>query len=359
MSSTTARMPLIDALKALASQAIVLHHLAFYGPLSAGLALAFPGVEEWLSEYARMAVQVFLVIGGFLSARALSPDGGALRQRPFGLIVRRYVRLAAPFMAAIVVAVAVSAVVGRWLDDEMIPGPATLPQMLAHAALLHGLLGYESLSAGVWYVAIDFQLFALLALSLWLARRRPAAVLLVCALTAASLFYFNRAAAWDNWALYFFGAYGLGVTAWWASAAGRPRRWLLALAAVGVAALLLDFRLRIALALGVALLLAVSRRHGLLERWPAWNGLAALGRMSYSLFLIHFPVVLLANGLFRLAGSTSPPAAVAVILLAWLTSGFAGAAFYRWVEAPACGLGAKRQAPLPSRPARGALAAAE
>ena len=34
MSQSSARMPLIDALKAIASQLIVLHHLSAYGPLS-------------------------------------------------------------------------------------------------------------------------------------------------------------------------------------------------------------------------------------------------------------------------------------------------------------------------------------
>ena len=43
-------------------------------------------------------------------------------------------------------------------------------QFLAHALLLHSLLGMDALSAGVWYVAIDFQLFTLFVAVLWLAR---------------------------------------------------------------------------------------------------------------------------------------------------------------------------------------------
>ena len=63
MSSPAARMPLIDAMRAIASQLIVLHHLAFYGPMSdAALELA-PGLIHWLSEHARIAVQAFLGAG--------------------------------------------------------------------------------------------------------------------------------------------------------------------------------------------------------------------------------------------------------------------------------------------------------
>ena len=54
-------MPLIDAFKALASQLIVLHHLAAYGPLSVAARQIAPGTVDWLYDYARMAVQVFLV----------------------------------------------------------------------------------------------------------------------------------------------------------------------------------------------------------------------------------------------------------------------------------------------------------
>ena len=73
MSNAPSRLALIDALKAVASQFIVLHHLAFYGPMSDFTHQLWPGLITWLSQDARMAVQVFLVISGFLSARALAP----------------------------------------------------------------------------------------------------------------------------------------------------------------------------------------------------------------------------------------------------------------------------------------------
>ena len=76
--------------------------------------------------------------------------------------------------------------------------------------------------------------------------------------------------------------------------------WLGVMLTVAVAALIVDFRLRIALALAVALLLGFGRRSGLLEKWPDARPLAFLGQISYSLFLVHFPVLLLANTLYAL-----------------------------------------------------------
>ncbi|HSV53424.1 MAG TPA: acyltransferase, partial [Burkholderiaceae bacterium] len=57
----TQRLPLIDALKAVACVMIVWHHLAFYGPMSDIAQPLAPRLISWLYDYGRMAVQVFLV----------------------------------------------------------------------------------------------------------------------------------------------------------------------------------------------------------------------------------------------------------------------------------------------------------
>ena len=328
-------MPLIDAFKGIASQLIVLHHLSAYGPMPLAAQPVLPGTLGWLYEYARMAVQVFLVIGGFLAARALSDNGQALTRSPLALIWKRYLRLAIPYLAAIGLAIIGAAIADHWMDDEAIPDRATLAQWLAHAFLLQSLLGYDSLSAGVWYIAIDFQLFALMAILLWLGRVRYVAPALVLLVTTSSLFWFNRDANWDNWALYFFGSYGLGAAAWWTGDRRRPPAWLGVIAGIALAALFIDFRLRIAVALAVALTLGLSHRSGLLERWPEWPVLAFLGRISYSLFLVHFPVCLLANALFVRLGLNAPGTALAFMALAWAASIAVATLFYSWVEKPA------------------------
>jgi hypothetical protein len=71
-TGATSRLAFVDALKALACQLIVLHHLAFYGPMSDHAYSLAPALISWLSQDARMAVQAFLVIGGFLAVRAIA-----------------------------------------------------------------------------------------------------------------------------------------------------------------------------------------------------------------------------------------------------------------------------------------------
>lgn len=346
-SFKNSRLLHVDALKACAAQLIVLHHLSAYGPVADAVHALAPQLMAWLYQYGRMAVQVFLVVGGFLSARALSARGQMLEGGVAGLLWRRYLRLALPFMAAVLLTLTCSGLVARWLP-ELVPHSVSATQLMAHGLLLHGVLGQESLTVGAWYVAMDFQLFAVLLGLLWLARsarlprieRHFVGPALVLVLALASLFVFNRIAALDAWAPYFFAAYGLGALVHWLGLSPHRRLGLALLSVVVVAALLFDFRERIALALLTALLLAaLQRRHQagqpLLLAGRRAATVAYLGTQSYSLFLVHFPICLLVNALFADYELSSGWAGVAAMLMAWGLSNLAALPFYRWVEAPA------------------------
>jgi peptidoglycan/LPS O-acetylase OafA/YrhL len=212
--------------------------------------------------------------------------------------------------------------------------------------LLHGVLGYESLSAGAWYVAIDFQLYALLTLLLWCAGRlagaRPLAWLMPAIVGAAmsiSLFYFNRDADWDNWSVYFFGSYGLGVLAWWASDPARKPHGMTALLLLmlvpAVLALSIDFRIRIAVALAVACVLFLFGRTRLASySGSGWTVVNYLAKISYSVFLVHFPVCLVVNAVFTRFVTEQAHWQALGALCAWLASLAAGAMFFRCVEKP-------------------------
>jgi peptidoglycan/LPS O-acetylase OafA/YrhL len=343
-------MPLLDAVKGLACAVIVGHHFARYGPLPAGASSLAPGLFEWLAEDGRLAVQVFLVLAGFLAAGSLAPDGLLRIDRPLARVFQRYGRLAMPYLAALCFSVLVAALVRPWLDDAAVPAAPVMAQLLAHGLLLQDLLGYDALSTGVWYVAIDFQLFVLalaaIGLSELLQRRwsmRPErsrwiAVALVLALAIASLAVFNRNRELDNTALYFFGAYGLGMGVFWIGRATRLGTWQFGIALlllVGAAALAFDWRSRIATALVTALLLAVAQRRAGREpaAWPPFaQPLLRLGRISYSLFLIHFPVLLLVSAVFDRLAPAGPWTALFGLVITFALSIAAAMLLYRWVE---------------------------
>lgn len=355
MNNPRDRSPIVDVLKAIASQLIVLHHLAFYGPMSDTAQPLAPGLVEWLANHARIAVQAFLVVGGFLAARSLAARRHAAVGQPLMLVWKRYGRLVMPFAAALALAIAGTAIARAVLPLESTPATPSLPQLIAHLLLVQNLLGYDALSAGVWYVAIDFQLYALLVVLLWLSGpagregHRLLAVALVSALAAASLFHFNRMPAWDDWALYFFGAYALGILAFWAAEQELAAVWIALLSAAAMAALALDFRSRIAVALLVALLLAAGQLIPSFSRLLDRRPLAFLGSISYSVFLVHYPVCLVANALLGRFAPGNPAAHAAGLLLAWAACLGAGILFHRHIE--------RRFAPSPWRGAEVVLAA--
>lgn len=334
---------LINVLKAGAAQLIVLHHLAFYGPMADSAAALFPELVSWLASDARIAVQVFLVVGGFLAAKSLAPAGHAGLADPLGALWQRYLKLAPPFFLATLLAAAAGTLAAQWMTHDSISPPATVGQLAAHALLLHGVLGYPALSAGAWYVAIDFQLYAMAVLMAWGAglAMRPRALLLPLIAAAGvilSLLHFNLDPDWDNWGLYFFGSYGLGMLAWWAGDARRPPRAAALLACLivlsALLALLVEFRSRIALALFTACLLLLwgrVRTHATGAAWPAVN---ALARSSYSVFLVHFPISLLVNAVFTRFAPQDAAWQALGMLLAWGASVAGGTLFYRVVEAP-------------------------
>ncbi|MDP3037637.1 MAG: acyltransferase family protein, partial [Rhodocyclaceae bacterium] len=95
---------MIDTIKVVAAQLIVLHHLAWFGPMSDVAASASPlfgSWQGWLAEYGRYAVAAFLAVAGYLAAQSLSPRGLPPDRSPLSLITQRYLRLAGPYAVAL------------------------------------------------------------------------------------------------------------------------------------------------------------------------------------------------------------------------------------------------------------------
>ena len=347
-------MALVDALKALGSQFIVLHHLAFYGPMSDWMHGLLPHLVEWLSQDARMAVQVFLVVGGFLAARSLAPQGVLLTPQPLSLIAKRYLRTTLPLLAAVLLSMACAELARHWMLHDSIPARPEAAQFLAHVLLLQNVIGVDALSAGVWYVAIDFQLFALLLGLLWIARSLGAGLALSATLllvgVTMSLYGFNLDPDGDVWAPYFLGAYGLGALAFWATQPQRGFKGLLGLVGLCLlvaGALAVEFRARIALAMLTAVLLGVAQQGRWLDMLPRGRVWAYFSRISYSVFLLNFPVALVVNAAFTRFAPADPWVQTGGFMLAWIACNLAGAAFHHLVELPLGRLGTTRRR-LPS-----------
>lgn len=332
---------MVEAGRGLAACCIVGHHLTAYGEASDLAFQAAPLLVAFLYDYGRMAVQVFLVFSGFSLAWMLDHEPVTWR-RAATTFVWRYLRLSIPYgvMLALLFAAA-------WLAD---PGAApplfdsfSWAQLLSHGFHAQNMLGYESFAAGMWYLSIDLQ-FTVLILTLAAANQSIcrwrtgtdatpwmlAGVLMPLGVCAA--WYWNLFPAGDAYVFYFLAPLVLGaLAAWTLRGQIHPLYFVAYLALIG-ASLCVDFRWRLCIAMATATLLVVAGGSATAAR--CLRPLAPLGRVSYSLFLVHY----LVNWLVLLALAPviaqQPTRALAALAVAFLASLLSAVLFYWSIERP-------------------------
>jgi len=344
---------LIDLLKVFAALLIILHHLSSYGQIAVDARTVLPGLMTWLFEYGRYAVQIFLVMAGYLAAQSLTRFANAKfsGQNLLRVIINRYLRLFAPYIAALIFTIACAWIARFWVSDEFVGETETLGQFVAHLFFLQGILGLDSISAGAWYVAIDWQLYTVLAILLITFSSYQALIWLISIVAVSSLLYFNRSAQYEAYFIYFIGSYGLGVLAYLAKNFADKKIQDLAkfaLIAIGVIILISTLQqvwLRNFLAWFVALLLFVWGNTAYPSVGSATHGFKALGLRaiawasprSYCAFLIHFAFILLANTIYIASGLHAQESGILAISLmvgVLVCSGIAANYMYRCVELP-------------------------
>lgn len=335
------RLPFLDLLRAVSSQAIVWHHLAFYGPLSDSAHDVASALIDGLAHHARLAVQIFFVVSGYLSAVSLREREPTRARECFQLIAARYRRIGLPYLGAMLLAIAANEIARHFMNHSSISARPGFGSLLAHVLLIHDLVGYEPLSAGIWYLGIDLQLIVLVAILFWLSARVAGTErgptlgrALLGFLAVLSLFWFNRTSSLDHLALYFMGSYGLGLLTAWAQAGSVRRRFFWGYALLLVVAVAIDFRSRLLVALATALLLMLAQYFGWLSRWPHSPLVRWAARISYSLFLVHFPVMLVVNALWWSHLPATPWLSLCGMFAAYALSMLVAVGFHYKVERP-------------------------
>lgn len=341
---------LIDFLKVFAALLIILHHLSSYGQIAQDARTVLPGLMTWLFEYGRYAVQIFLVVAGYLAAQSLTRYANVKfsAQGLLKVILNRYLRLFTPYAAALILTIACAYIARFWVNDEFVGESETLSQFLAHLFFIQGILGLDSISAGAWYIAIDWQLYSVLAILLISFPRYQAVIWVISVLAVSSLLFFNRSGIYEAYFIYFIGSYGLGVLAYLAKSfenQGVNRLAKIALLLIGLIIAISSFQqiwLRNFLAWFVAMALlfwgnqsypSIGEGKSAFLRAVNWGS-----QRSYCAFLIHFAFILLANTLYIATGmhaQESGALAIAFMLGVVGCSTIAANYLYRAVEVPA------------------------
>lgn len=300
-------MPGLDGLRGLAALYVVLFHC---GLLTFPV---FPGNvgPPWLSAlmYGRLAVVVFLALSGF--SLGISPArygwdaGGVVR-----FLRRRAWRILPPYWAALVLSV----LVARLVVPASLVGPPTKRSVVVYGLLLQDLFTAPTPNGAFWSIAVEAELYLLFPLLL-LIRRRWGAVVAVTAVTVPVVvrgLLAPDALPVEGLNLltphlapvFVVGVVAAGVTVARERIRRLPWHWFAAVAAAPILLLIVVngpmwtvlryFWLDLAVVPAIAMLLAAiaTGRPRLLVRLLATRPMRGLGGFSYSLYLIHLPIVM-------------------------------------------------------------------
>jgi peptidoglycan/LPS O-acetylase OafA/YrhL len=343
--------PHVEGLRGFAALYVFLYHVWQAGIAHAGatLGVLLPFTLPWL-QFGHFAVSIFIVISGYcLGLPVAMRSDRSLNTARFA---RRRARRLGP---AYVLALSLSLIpftIALALRGQHVPAWHVAVALLSHLALLHNLVPAlaEYLNGPMWSIALECQIyvvFALLLVPVW-RRFGPWAqlgVALVIGLVPQLVFH-GALAYTEPWLL---GLFGMGVLAAHLTARGahavQGLRWAALAAGVAAVAAILPAGDAAAdgslwpsdLVVGAAVALLFVTAGGaaspLAARLLSLRPVVTLGTFSYSLYLIHGPLVMLVAAALERVHAGTALSALTYGALIPLVVGLAYA-FYRVAERP-------------------------
>jgi hypothetical protein len=291
------RLPLLDAIRGIAALSVAWFHFYYLTPLHSPLLSVLPGWVDILLRHGDLGVPVFFVLSGFVIA--LSVGEARITAGYVGrFALRRSIRLDPPYWITLAIGSILLAVAHR---------PISLPQVAAHVVYLQGILGYPQIVSMFWTLSYEIQFYLVFVLMVWLAQRYGrsagialAAVSMILSLTLKVLALGTHGVFLDWWY-----AFGLGVGTFWLIARRISfATWAAGIVVSAVCACVPLVRgdpapMAVVVSAGVIGTLGLT---GALAKWSGGPVLRHLGRISYSLYLIHF----FGNTLAKYGGDRHP-----------------------------------------------------
>jgi len=342
------RYVFVDALRGIAAVAVVVCHLFYSRWLFKSTEIGTFHLFADIALYGARGVQIFFVISGFVIAHSLRrtiPDARGIGN----FILRRQVRLDLPYWA-VMAGILLLAVIEQRMPFIRHPGTLPAPgDLLLNMTYLQIILGRTPILGVAWTLCIEIQFYLFFMLTLAVTTRRAMAGRIATATLAAVFVTGVAFLAFDPapsevkpWMVHYWPYFAAGALAYWSVRRWIPL-WVFPVFCVPFAVSWFWSAVPSATITGVAtavVLYAVGLRGKLTSLWKG-RGLQYLGRTSYSLYLVHVPVVFLVCQIgFQLTHDTRASAAL------WYT--VAGSAsllvadlFHRCIEQPSMRLASR------------------
>jgi peptidoglycan/LPS O-acetylase OafA/YrhL len=326
---------------------VVLYHFGEGGQLAA-LQSTIP---RWLNTVVftsgHFGVPIFFVLSGFVIAHSIGDDHVGLRY--FGrFALRRSIRLDFPYWASIVVTLGFVAIKARMVAGST-PVSVSAGQLLGHMFYLQDFLQLPQINSVYWTLCFEIQFYLMFCALLGVAQRfqkssadrRPQAVVFVIAALVSLIWPLFPALHLRGLALPNWHGFLLGAFVCWSLKKVMPARWFATYAVLvfGVWSITRD-SFTLACVISASLVFAVGRA-GYLGTWLSAQWLQFLGKVSYSIYLLHVPV---SGAAFFLASRVLGPTPVeqGLAMLLVIAVNCAAAQLFWWaVERPSTALGRK------------------
>lgn len=340
------RLAGVDGLRAAAAMWVVLFHIRVFS----GAHLPFQPLDFFVRS-GSTGVSLFLVLSGFCLFLPFAA-GRSGRFKAGAFFVRRARRLLPAYYCSIGLALALNLIGGGDLGFGRLSATDVAWQLVTHLTLIHTLFPstFYALNGAYWSLGLEWQLYLALPLLIVAGRRFGLAPALAGAVIVNLVYRLALAFAGSHgwipsgtlqsvvlpnllpgrWAEF---AFGMGIAELYARGSLEKlppitRYAWVPMAAVAVAVVGLPLSHLAFGAVFALLLVAVLATDGLVSRIFAWRPLVAVGIMSYSVYLVHQPLIqAMAYVLRHDLGMSSTGAFVALIALLPVTLAAAWALF--------------------------------
>jgi len=302
--TNTPHYPYLDGLRGFLALYVVAHHIGF-------AIFGFSPMSPWfrILTYGPLSVPVFIILSGFCLMLPVLGNNFRLRNGLSSFFMRRALRILPPYFSAIIFSLLlIHFLIGQKTGHQWdIALPATTKSIVIHFLLLQNLFPDEGgkINFVFWSISVEWQIYFFFPLLLWGWRSVGAvwttlATILISSLMEKKLGHFTEAHFLGLFALGMFAAY-ISFSSDAAATKYKAFPWrLIALAALPSYFFLKNVQHEWAHLAGEAafgcfasalLIIASINPKGWLRAFLNFKPLIFVGWFSYSLYLIHAPLI--------------------------------------------------------------------